>query len=172
MSLFRRLLPTSALALLGICLLPSCGGGGTPTQPPTPAPTPTPAPVATPTPASTVEPKLVLNTSEPAGIAPWKVDFDLCGSTDGNGGTSLKYLASFQNDEPFADQGGCRFSHDYKSNGVTLYNAKLCVENAGGKQSCENNYRIKAFVGVKLDVAQDTGCNGTVVATATLTTGA
>ena len=163
----RFFLPMATLGLLGTCLLPSCGGGGTPTQPPTPVPTPTPAPVATPTPASAVDPKLVLSTSEPAGVAPWPVNFDLCGSTDGSGGTNLKYLASFQG-EPLTEQGGCRFRHEYKSNGVTLYNSKLCVENAAARQDCVSDYRIKAFVGVKLDVAQDTGCNGTVVATATL----
>lgn len=168
MTLSQRLSPMNAMALLGICLLPSCGGGDSPTTPPTPVPTATPGPVATPTPTSTAGPKLALSTTEPAGLAPWPVTFNLCGSTDGSGGTNLTYLASFQGGEPLAKQDGCRFSHEYKSNGVTLYNSKLCVEDAAGRQDCQDNYRIKAFVGVKLDVAQDTGCNGTVVATATL----
>jgi hypothetical protein len=155
----------SAAALAGLFALPSCGGGSpTPTQPVATMPPPTTQP-----PVAGVAPKLAWDASpDPlAGLAPLRIDFDLCKSADGSGGTKLTYLASFQG-EDLADQGGCRFSHTYPSNGVTQHHTQLCVRNAAALEDCAKDVKVKAYVGVDIRVNQTTGCDGTIIANAKL----
>lgn len=146
-----------ALAMTG-CDPDSCA------NPSAPGCTPTPTSTATPTPRPTVGPTLVVTSDRTAGRQPVRVSFSLCGSRDGSGGTALDYLASFEG-EPLAKQGGCGFSHEYRSTGVTVFDTRFCVQDTNAQQACRP-YPIKAYIGLSLRVER-TGCAGTVVATAT-----
>jgi hypothetical protein len=97
---------------------------------------------------------------------PLKVSFDLSRSHDAGGGTNLRYFANFEGDGLDA-QSGPHVTHTYKSDGVTVRDTELCVEDTAGRRACRTE-RIKSYVDVDLTVKQDTGCQGTIDATAVL----
>jgi hypothetical protein len=157
-------LPTFGPGIL-LCLA-ACGGGGTgPTPPPTNN-TPPPTVTATPPPVG-VKPTVKIVTDTRAGRSPLRVSFSLCDSRDGSGGTALDYLASFDG-EPLLRLGGCGFSHEYRSTGVTVFDTQLCVQDRAGQQTCETT-TIKTYIGLDIRVDK-TGCAGTVVAVASEST--
>lgn len=157
------------LPLLAILLVGGCGGGGSAgggSTGPTGGVAPTPPP-STPSaaPTSGSGPTIAIDTSTRAGRAPLEVSFGLCGSRDGSGGQALTYLADFEG-EGLTPQSGCGFSHRYTSNGVSVWDSRLCVRDSAGRDSCES-ITIKAYIGFQMSVDQTTGCQSTVIATAT-----
>jgi hypothetical protein len=156
------------IAALAISI-PSCGGGGGPSTPN--GPPATTAPPATTTPPTTLPagggPTLDARLSTKAGKQPLQVSFDLSRSRDGGGGTSLRYLADFEGDTVMEAQPGPHFTHSYKSDGVTVRHTILCVEDGAGRRDCATE-SIKTYVDVDLSVKQNTGCQGTIDATAVL----
>src|SRR5262245_9320870 len=128
-----RLVRVSLLAILAS----ACGGGGTGTGPTVVGNnTPTPAP-PTPAPAAMGKPTLgTFNVSSRAGRAPLTVAFGLCNTRDGNVGQALTYLASFEG-ENLTPQGGCGFSHNYATTGVSVFDTQVCARDSQGQQTCE-----------------------------------
>ncbi len=151
-------------AALVVLALPSCGSGGGPNPPSTLPPATTPPTTQAP---SGSGPTLSFTVDKRAGKSPLTVGFDLCASRDGNGGTSLTYLADFEEAGSLVAQGGCGFTHVYKSNGVTVRETKLAVRDSAGRQA-DGTTLIKSYVDVSITVDKTTGCNKTVIATAQL----
>jgi hypothetical protein len=162
----------AALAAL-VLALPCCGGGGGggPNGPTgTGGGTTTTTTTTTTTlPPAGAEPTLRISENTRAGKSPLSVRFDLCGSRDGNGGTSLTYLADFEG-RGFNVQGSCAFSHTYTSNGVSVDNTQLCVRDSADRSVCDTR-RIKSYVDVDVRADPTTGCAGTIIATARLASG-
>ncbi len=156
----------AAAAALFALLLPSCGGGSV--TPPSTLPPATTPPTTQP-PATTADPTIKASADRRAGMSPLSVGFDLCASRDANGGTNLTYQADFEG-EGLTNLSGCGFNHVYKTSGVNVVDTKLCVKDSGGRSAC-TTITIKSYVGVDLSVTDNTGCQGTVIATAQLRTG-
>jgi hypothetical protein len=141
--------------VLLVAASPSCGKGGgpsTPTQPPATAP-PAPPPTTTP-PATGNRPTLRFTTDRQAGQSPLAVGFSLCDSVDGGGGKNLTYLADFEEAGQFASQGGCGFTHQYRSGGVSVWETKLAVRDSATGLTAEGSVLIKTYVGVSITVDQ------------------
>lgn len=160
----------AGLTLAALVLsLPSCGGSAGPGAPTGGAPATTAPPATTP-PSTTLPagggPTLDARLSTRAGKEPLDVAFDLSRSRDGSGGTSLSYLADFEGDG-LVVQPGARFTHTYKTDGVTVRDTQLCVEDAARRRACGIE-RVKSYVDVDITVKKNTGCQGTVDATAVL----
>jgi hypothetical protein len=157
-----------AIAML-VHALPSCGGGGggpsSPSGPPATTP-PATTPPATTLPPAAGGPTLSYRISSKAGKEPLNVAFDLSGSRDGSGGTALTYLADFEGNG-FETKPGPNFAHTYNSDGVTVRSTQICVEDSAGRRVCATEF-IKSFVDVGITVKQNTGCAGTIDATADL----
>src|SRR5262245_26213 len=154
-------------ALLGLLL--SCGGsspGGPTTTPTTAAPQPNPTPSPTPGAASTI--KLVADRK--SGASPLAVSFDVCGSTDAGGQKNLTFTVSFEGEPPQSFGGNCGFAHTYRTSGITVFDPKVCGKDPTGAEGC-TSVEIKTYVDISLSVKQNTGCVGTIEATATLGTG-
>jgi hypothetical protein len=167
--------PAVAMTLGVLALtLPGCGGSAPGTPDPAPPTTAATAPPPTTTLATAGDPELKLTVTTRAGMQPLDVNFSACGSRDGTGGTDLRYLVDYDDGKGLREAQGCGFSHRFGSDGVTIYETNICVENksgAGTRKCADPPVIIKTYVDVSVAVNKNTGCAGTVVASARLKLG-
>jgi len=151
----------SAMALA--IALPSCGGGGGgPSGPSGPPVTTAPSTPTTTTPPAGSGPTIKVSVDKVKGKEPLKVSFDLSGST----GTNLSYWADFEGDG-LQQTSGAHFTHTYSTDGVTIRHTRLEVHDDAGRTD-DKTVDIKVWVDSKVEVKKNTGCQGTIDATAIL----
>lgn len=159
---------TVAITLTGLLALPSCGGGGGPTQPTTGntggaggntggTPTPTPTPEQT----TNQPPSLSFNATPRDGQAPLEVKINMCPTADPEG-DPLEFTYDFGGGSRGGGSDGsdasCRQCAVYSNSGT--FGVQGCVtDNAPGRNPICDSANIRVASAKSLDVtAKANGC--------------
>jgi hypothetical protein len=153
----RRCSRGLAASLVTVTL--ACGGtttgGSSPPPPPTTTTTTTTTLPPSPSPSGPVT--IDLRVTPDSGEAPLNVAANMCGATT----TGLQYTYDWGDGSRSGPRADCRVEHSYGSDGVSSYQMRGCVIDAGGQQACDTR-TVTSFVSATVTATYS--CPNTVTA--------